>query len=77
MAEYSNVGRVMGRRVGQFTDGSRSQNVRKNRTPEQREEDEKSTLRSYESWKADREARLARMRKFYMERQLQHKDIIV
>lgn len=76
MAEYSNVGRVMGRRVGQYTDGKYPQNVRKNRTPEQRAEDEANNQRSYETWKAEREARIARKKRVDPS-MLRHKDIIV
>jgi hypothetical protein len=79
MAEYSNTGRVMGRKVGQMADGSNKPGPVKHRfmTPEQREEADQANLRSYQAWLAERNARLDRMRRFYMDRQLRHKDIVM
>jgi len=79
MAEYSNTGRVMGRKVGQMANGSIKSGPVKSRflTPEQREEADQANLRAYEAWLAERNERLDRMKRFYMDRKLQHKDIVM
>ena len=79
MAEYSNTGRVFGKKVGQMADASNRGGPVKPRymTNEQREQADRDTLKSYETWKAQREARLERMRNYYMARQLRHKDIVM
>lgn len=79
MAEYSNTGRVMGRKVGQMADGSNKPGPTKHRflTEEQREEADRANLRAYQAWLAERNARLERMRRYYDPTQLQHKDIVM
>lgn len=74
MAEYSNVGRVMGRRVGRMAEASVA---RPARTPEQRAQDEIELLASYETWRAQREARIEARKAAFRASYLRHKDLLM
>lgn len=70
----SDSGRVFGRSVGKMHEPS-APPPRPKRTEAQKEEDFKATLRSLESWQAERRARIQQSRSFRIE-QLQHRHIM-